>query len=84
MAIISLADLNEFLRDVVKDVLEEEENKKKEEKITYTQDQVERILKVSSTTLYRWHKNGYLSHQKVGQRNVYLKSDVDKLIRKEM
>ena len=42
--------------------------------------EVEKILNISSVSLWRWHDIGYLRHSKVGKRNMYLKSDVTALL----
>lgn len=33
----------------------------------------------TTTTLFNWHKTGYLRHHKIGGRNVYLREDVMEL-----
>ena len=46
--------------------------------------EVEKILNISSVSLWRWHDIGYLRHSKVGKRNMYLKSDVTSLLSKRI
>ena len=44
--------------------------------------QVKEMLNVKNETLWRWHKNGYLCHKKIGGRNSYRREDVDKILGK--
>lgn len=41
-------------------------------------------LGVTSVTLWRWAREGYLSPTKVGRKNFYWKSNIDKLTKKEV
>ena len=41
-----------------------------------------KALDVSLTTLWRWHREGYLVPVKVGKKSLYRKSDIDKLLTK--
>ena len=45
-----------------------------------TPDEVAKMLGVSTNTLWRWNKSGYLCHVKCGRKSFYKKSDIDKLI----
>lgn len=78
LAIISLSDLKEFLREIVKEV--DNENRVEKEEY-YSSDQVMRRLKISEPTLYRWTKDKYLPSVKVGHRNLYPKSQVESLLK---
>ena len=78
LAIVSLSDLKEFLREIVKEV--DSENRVEKEEY-YSSDQVMRRLKISEPTLYRWTRDGYLPAVKVGHRNLYPKSDVEALLK---
>ena len=42
-------------------------------------DEVCKVLGISSNSLWRWGKSGYLKGQKVGRKVFYRKSDVDAL-----
>jgi hypothetical protein len=41
-----------------------------------TRDEVSKLLKVSTTTLFHWHNDKILVNHKVGRRVYYKKSDV--------
>ena len=78
IAIVSLQDLKEFLREIVKEV--ENENRVEKEEY-YSSDQVMRRLKIAEATLYRWTREKYLPAVKIGHRNLYRKSDVEALLK---
>ncbi len=42
-------------------------------------DEVCKVLGISSNSLWRWGKSGYLKGQKVGRKVFYRKSDIDAL-----
>ena len=44
-------------------------------------DDTAKILNVKKNTLWRWSKSGYLVPIKVGRKNVYLKSDIDRILK---
>lgn len=48
-----------------------------------TSKEVEKILNVSNVSLWRWNSIGYLCHTKIGNKNMYLKSDVNELYSKK-
>lgn len=75
--VVSLADLNEFFEEKICEAVASR-GKEKEEKYLSV-DEVCEALKVSSNTLWRWNKNGYLKPNKVGRKSVYLLSDIDRL-----
>ena len=73
---VSLADLKEFVSEMiaeaaVKPVTTEEQ--------FLTVGEVCDILHVSSNTLWRWGKTGYLVPNKVGRSPMYRKVDIDNL-----
>lgn len=45
-----------------------------------TLKEVTKLLCVDKTTLWRWHKTGYLVKSKVGRKVYYKMSDVEKLM----
>lgn len=45
-----------------------------------TTKEVAEMLGVSTCTLWRWNKSGYLCYVKCGRKSFYKKSDIDKLI----
>ena len=73
---VSLADLREFVSELVVEAAAKPVES--EEKYLKT-DEVCKILHVSSNTLWRWGKSGYLVPNKVGRTPMYRKSDIDNL-----
>lgn len=43
-------------------------------------DTVAKILDVDRSTLWRWHKSGYLTHIEIGGKRRYRMSDVKKIL----
>lgn len=75
--VVSLADLNEFFEEKISEAVVSRGQEKEEKYLSV--DEVCEALKVSSNTLWRWNKNGYLKPNKVGRKSVYLLSDIDRL-----
>jgi excisionase family DNA binding protein len=75
--VVSLADLNEFFEEKISEAVASRGQEKEEKYLSV--DEVCEALKVSSNTLWRWNKNGYLKPNKVGRKSVYLLSDIDRL-----
>lgn len=48
-----------------------------------TPENVARTINVSISTSRRWGKEGYLKPRKLGRKSMYLKSDIDKLMKGE-
>lgn len=74
---VSLPDLREFFSELV---AEAEAAKPVEEERYLTTDEVSKLLNVSQNTLWRWNRDKYLCHTKIGRTPFYLKSDIDKLL----
>lgn len=47
-----------------------------------TTDEVCKFLNVTRPTLWRWNKEGYLTHIHVGRKVIYNRDDVERLARK--
>ena len=75
---ISGADLKEFSLALIAEAKALESSKPEEEKYLTT-DEVCDILHVSSNTLWRWGKSGYLIPCKIGRTPMYKLSDINKL-----
>ena len=75
---ISGADLKEFSLALIAEAKALESCKPEEEKYLTT-DEVCAILHVSSNTLWRWGKSGYLIASKVGRTPMYKLSDINRL-----
>jgi len=74
-------DLQEFALYVIKKVSEELVKAKETVEEKYlTSDETAKMLGVSTNTLWRWNKIGYLRHVKVGRKSLYLLSEVEKLL----
>lgn len=55
-----------------------EEDTTKEPLYLSTEETMKR-LRVSRTTLWRWHEDGYLVHRKVGKYNRYYIEDIKRI-----
>lgn len=80
--VVSAADLRELVNEWCdeREALKEAERKSIVEVERISQTEVEKTLGVTSATLWRWAKSGYLIPKKVGRKNVYLKSDIDRIL----
>lgn len=75
---ISAADLERILRNLVNDLISEREEVKKETYISASQ--VSNLLGVSKSTLWRWEKENYLVPVRVGNKLRYKESEVKQLM----
>ena len=73
---VSLADLKEFVSEMITEAAAKAQQT--EEKML-SADEVCKVLGISSNSLWRWGKSGYLKGQKVGRKVLYRKSDIDAL-----
>lgn len=76
---VGINDLKEFGLSLI----EEGRKMEKAERVAetfLTPKEVAQKLGVSTNTLWRWNKSGYLCHVKCGRKSFYKKSDIDKLI----
>ncbi len=76
---VGINDLKEFGLSLI----EEGRKMGKAERVaeTYlTPKEVAKKLGVSTNTLWRWNKSGYLCHVKCGRKSFYKKSDVESLM----
>ena len=80
--VVSASDLRELLNEWYdeREAQKEAERKAVAEVERVSSMDAENILGVTSATLWRWAKNGYLVPIKVGRKNVYLKSDIDRIL----
>ena len=82
---ISLKDLieaNTILVQQVKDDLQQQLADEKAE-VYFSREKAMEIFDVSSTTLWRWEKKGYLIPIMVGGYRRYRKSDINKILKGE-
>lgn len=75
---VSAADLERILRNLVNDLISEREEVKKETYISA--NQVSNLLGVSKPTLWRWEKENYLVPVRVGNKLRYKESEVKQLM----
>ena len=83
---LSAKDLFEVIQFTVLETRKELEQHIKEvnAEVYLSSKEVEKMLKISSVSLWRWDEIGYLCHTKIGKRNMYLKSDVTSLLSKRI
>lgn len=79
--VINAADLKELVNQWMdeRDAEKEAERKSVESDQLVSSGEAGIILGVTTATLWRWAKNGYLVPIKVGRKNVYRKSDIDRI-----
>lgn len=74
------------LVEAFRDILIEENLKKKllsQENTTdvlLTEEQVQKMLDVSHSTLWRWHNDEYLVPVSIGRKKRYRKSDIERIL----
>ena len=80
--VVSASDLRELVNEWYDEheAQKEAERKSTEDKQRITKSEVKKALSVTDATLWRWAKSGYLVPIKVGRKNVYLKSHIDKIL----
>lgn len=79
---VKLSDLLESNRLLIQEAKEQLEKQVIEanEESYQTIDEAATLLDVSKSTLWRWNKQGYLSHIEVGGKRRYKMSDLKKLL----
>lgn len=79
---VGAADLHEFADTLIRQAREEAEREitERQKEIYYTPEEVEAIFRVNNSTLWRWSKRGYLIPIKIGGKNRYRKSDIDRIL----
>lgn len=80
--VVSAADLRELVNEWCdeREAQKEAERKSAEDKQRINKSEIKKALNVTDATLWRWAKSGYLVPIKVGRKNVYLKSDIDRIL----
>ena len=73
---VTLADLKEFVSEMI---VEAAAKPQETEEKYLSVDEVCEMLNVSSNTLWRWNRNGYLLSTKVGRTPMYKLSDINNL-----
>ena len=80
LLVLNKNDLQELVFLLLDDWQKKQSKQEKEEKFL-SREEVCDLLNVTKPTLWRWAKRGYLVPVKVGNRPVYKKSDIDKLMK---
>jgi excisionase family DNA binding protein len=84
MYLLTPEAIKELTREVVRETLAvlqaSRGPEKAEEGGLLTCEEAIEILHVNRSTLWRWAKEGYLPHYKAGQRVLYRREDIDKMI----
>ncbi|MDD3787070.1 MAG: helix-turn-helix domain-containing protein [Petrimonas sp.] len=80
---VSLTDLKEFAKTLLESTKQELQQQITDANAeTYpSPDEVAKILDVDRSTLWRWHKKGYLCHNEVGGKRKYRMSDVNAILK---
>ena len=81
---VRLEDLMEANRSLLAELLEQESlerEKRSKEETCLTRDQVMDMLNISPTTLWRWMKQKYLVPIEIGAKRLYLRSEVERLLK---
>lgn len=84
LLMIDEAALKRIVADTVRQVMNQAkaEAEAAKEMATLTREEVAELLNVTKPTLWRWEKAGYLIPKKVGKRVLYLRSEVEEMVRK--
>ena len=79
--VCSLSDLRQLFKDWYDEQREKEQQQSQQQKKGkyLTTIEVCRLLDVTKPTLWRWQKLNYLVPIKVGRKNFYKSSDIEKL-----
>ena len=78
---ISASDLKEFGLALIAEAAAIQQGQNKVEETMLTADEVCKALSISSNSLWRWNRSGYLKGSKIGRKVLYRKSDVDLLLK---
>lgn len=80
MVLCSMEDLRELLQEAI--LLNENNNCQTEndEPKYMTTNETAKYLNVTRSTLWRWNKDKYLCPSKVGKKNMYKTTDINKII----
>lgn len=79
LCIMTIDDLRDIMRECFVMAQMADEQNKEEKDSLLSENQVIEMLSVSRPTLWRWTKNNYLPKIKIGSKNMYKSSDVQKI-----
>ena len=80
--VVNVADLKEFALAIMEEAKKEALAEKEPEK-WLTRFECAKMFGISTNTLWRWQRDGYLVPNKVGRKNLYKLSEVEKLMNGE-
>ena len=81
--VIGIADLKELFMSWQDERDNQHDFAQDAEDVSLSADEVAAKLKVTKVTLWRWEKTGYLVPKKVGRKPLYLRSQIEHLLKKE-
>ena len=82
LVVCSIDDLRAIMHECILTATPAEEETAEDGDKLLTAEEVMARLHCNRSTLWRWNKDEYLCHKKVGKKNMYLEADVNKLIKK--
>jgi hypothetical protein len=78
---LTVQDLYDFVKYIVKEAYKEIEEGNNQKFVS--RKEAAELLKVSLSTLANWKANGYLVPVSIGRKQMYLRSDINKILTKE-
>ena len=80
---INASDLRKVVTDIVRDERERvaKEERERNELACISRSEASEMLGVSSGTLWRWNKIGYLKTVKVGYKTLYRRTDIENMLK---
>lgn len=79
LLMVSKEDLREILLDIIVECFSQPTEETAKEDSLLPAKEVEKLLGVAHSTLWRWEKNNYLNPVRVGTKLFYKKSDVEQI-----
>lgn len=80
--VVNVMDLKEFALTIMQ-VAKAEALAEKEPEKWLTRNECAKVFGISTNTLWRWQRDGYLVPHKVGRKTMYKQSEVDQLMNGE-
>ena len=80
--VVNATDLKEFALTILEERQQVRPKEQKEDKLLSAKEAMKR-LQCKEVTLWRWAKSGFLLPKKVGCRNFYRESDIERVLNAE-
>lgn len=83
--VVNRDDLEQVINNLVEEQMQKFFNSKKAEAskdILLTPKEVAELLDVNLSTLWRWHREGYLTKVYIGDKPRYKQSDIDRILQR--